>query len=74
MGNRALRPGANLYLITNPAGTALGRQCRFAGRRGRDGDHRLVRNPPIAGLDENDNGRSPCAWCASPNFLMVFGF
>ncbi len=41
--NRALRPGANLYLVTTPAGEGGCRQCRFAGA-GRDGDHRLVRD------------------------------
>ncbi len=39
--NRALRPGANLYLVTTPNGAGHCRQCRLA-RAGRDGHQRLV--------------------------------
>ena len=60
IGNRALRPGANLYLVTTPTGHGDRRQCRFAGA-GRDGIDGLVgdrlsparrpghRRPPRAG-------------------------
>ena len=41
MENRALRPGANLYLVTTPDGAGRRRQCRLAGA-GCDGGHWLV--------------------------------
>ena len=62
--NRALRPGANLYLVTTPTGQAVAGNVGSlaAGVMG----HRAGRRPPIAGL----TNRTPpitARWCASPN-------
>ena len=46
--NRALRPGANLYLVTTPEGKAIGGNVGCAGA-GRDGLDRLVGDRAIAG-------------------------
>ena len=48
IGNRALRPGANLYLVTTPDGHGARRQCRLA-VAGRDGARSAGPRPPIAG-------------------------
>ena len=69
--NRALRPGANLYLVTTPTGQARRRQCRLAGA-GRDGDHRAGRRPPTGGSTSR-TAATIARWYASPNSPAASG-
>ena len=65
LGNRALRPGANLYLVTTPEGRAFGGNVGSLSP-GRDGDRPAGPRPRIAG----STSRTPptiARWCASPN-------
>ena len=64
--NRALRPGANLYLVTTPAGQAVAGNVGVAGAR-RDGQDRLVGDLSTGRLDDQDARRITARWCASPN-------
>ena len=68
--NRALRPGANLYLVTTPAGQAI------AGNVGSLAPGVMAtsdgRKPPIGG-SMNRTRRIITRWCGSPNCPAASG-
>ena len=70
LGYRALRPGANLYLVTTPGGQGI-RQAMSNCCPGVMASHRLDRRRRTAG---STSGIPPTTarWCASPNSINGF--